>query len=635
MPELSSQQSLVLTSFFSQMKPRPRLTVTEWAEKYRYVSPPSAETGPWKNNRTPYLKGIMDAACDPDVHTIVVMTASQIGKSEALNNIMYYHMHQDPCPIMMIQPTLSDADDYSKSRITPTIQASPELLKLFGSDFGKSRNSVNTILSKHFPGGRLVMVGANSPSGLSSKSIRIVLADEIGRYEPTKEGDPIELARQRQATFYNSLLVLTSTPGTKGTCPIEFWYQQSDKRNYYVPCIHCGEEQVLKWKNVHWDKDEKENRHFPETARYVCEHCGVLLSDYDLQRMVAEGKWKTTADFDGVAGFGDFPDLYSPWRTMEQTVRDFIRAKDDTELLKVWVNTKLGEPWEEENESLQSNDLYDRREPYDLMLPAETAFVTAAVDVQDNRLEVLTVAWGKNEVSWQMEHVVFMGSPGVAFAENADQVDLFGKAPAAPGVWNQLEDFLKKKYDHPSGEQIPISVCAIDTGYFTDNVYTYVKPRQRQGIVAIKGSSERGKPIVSPPSTRNKKGVKLYTVGIFALKDVTMARLKIQLPSRPGYVHFPDRFSLEYFEQLTAEKKVIETKRGQRVVKWVKVRSRNEAFDLTNYNTIALRIKCPTREILNARIDRFHESVHAVKHNIPGPLPVRKRRRVINSGVQI
>ena len=606
----AQQRKAIEAAFYGQMKPRPRLKVSEFAEKYRYIAPPAAETGPWRNSRTPYLVDIMDAANNPLVKTIVVMTAAQVGKSEALNNIMFYHMLLDPCPIMMIQPTIMDAEDYSKSRIMPTIRNSPELAKLFGDEIGKTRSSSNTVLSKFFPGGRLFMVGANSTSGLSGRAIRLLAGDEIDRYEPTKEGDTIALAGQRQVTFYNALTILTSTPSVKGRSAIEFWYEQSNKRNYFVPCPYCRKKMTLKWPQVVWDKGKSGKEHYPQTARYVCEHCGELLNDHELRIMVSMGEWMATAPFDGIEGFGEFPDLYSPWRTMEDTVRDFLRAQGDTEMLKVFVNTKLGQTWEDKSESISTNEIFSRSEDYGLIVPSEAGVVTAAVDVQDNRLEVLTVAWGLDEEYWALEHVVFHGSPGVAFTDVGEQQNLFGAVPEAPGVWNQLDTFLTKTYDHELGGVLPISVTVCDTGgHFTDNVYNFVKPRQSRGVNAIKGSSLRGKPVVSPPTTTNKKKVRLYNAGVFAAKEVVMSRLKIDKADTPGYMHFPTRFSEEFFEQLTAEKKITRMRMGRPIQEWVKIRPRNEAFDLTVYNLIALRIKYPTREVLNRRVQAITKPI--------------------------
>lgn len=615
--DTTALRNMIICDFYRQLKPRPRLTVSEWADRYRYLAPEtSAEPGKWHTSRVPYSREIMDTANDPNVHTIVIMCASQMIKSEAEQNILYYFMHQDPCAVMMIHPTLSDAEDYSKSRIMPTIRVTPVLSEIFGDESKKQKISAQTILSKHFPGGRMLLVGANSPSGLASRPIRVVLADEIGRYETTKEGDAVELARKRQTTFYNRLLVLASSPGIKGICRIEYWYNLSDQRKFFVPCAECGEFMTLNWKQVVWDKND-EGEHFPDTARYACEHCGVLLNDVQIKDMVQKGEWRATAPFNGIAGFGGLNWLYSPWKKISDIVRDFLNAKDDPELLKVWVNTELGETWEEENEKIDENAIYERRETYNLTVPADAGIITAAVDVQDDRLEVLTVAWGKDEEAWAMEHVVFRGDPGVLTknlkADDVAQAKMFDVPDAAFGVWAQLDEFLQKLYDHENGIRIPIAVTTIDIGgHHTDQVYAFVRSRQKRGVYAIKGSSERGKPIVNRPSSKNKGRVLLFQVGVFAAKEVVMSRLRSKKPG-PGYMHFPDRFDLEFFKQLTSEKKITTQKKGVKKQEWVKTRSRNEGFDLVVYNLSALRIKYPARENLNALIDKQHKMLEEKK----------------------
>ncbi len=597
----------IIRDFLNVMKPDPILKVSEWAERYRHLPAEGEKGGPWRNEVTPYLVEIMDALLEPDIHTVVVMTCSQIGKSEALNNVLFFHADQKPIPQLMIQPTLSDAEDYSKARISPSIAESSRLREIFGEDEGKSRRSGNTILNKVYPGGRLLIMGANSPSALRGRIIGGVTADEISTYETTKEGDPLELAFKRTSTFPNPWFFLTSTPGIKGLCHIERWFDISDKRNYFIPCEACGGEITLRWKSedgtylVVWDKDKNGNP-LPETAMYICDLCGETLNDYQLNRMVKKGHWKKTAKSNGIAGFGAFPELYSPFRKLEDTVRDFLRVKGDSELLRVWVNQALGQTWEEENEKLSTNDIYDRREVYDLTIPMDAAVLTASIDVQKDRLEVLVDAWGRDERNWSIEHVVFEGNPSIPY-KHLEQGQMFDKE--APGVWNQLDEFLKRTYEHQSGAQLGISCTVIDTGYKTDEVYSFVKPREFRGIWAIKGASQRGRQIVSRPSRRNKGKVTLYTIGVFAAKDVVMARLFVTSKSQRGYMHFPDRFPFEFFEQLTAEKKVTQRRRGQFVTEWIKLRERNEAFDLKVYNLAALRIAYPDRSMLNAMADRL------------------------------
>lgn len=627
----------IVSDFYRQFKPRPRLTVSQWADRYRHLSPESsAEPGKWQTARTPYLREIMDVVNDPKVHTAVVMTCSQIGKSEALNNILFYYAHQDPCAMLMIQPTLSDAEDYSKSRLSPSIRDSAVLREIFGEE--KSRKSNSTIMKKSFPGGRLVLVGANSPAGLSSKPIRVVLPDEIDRYDTTKEGSPVRLAMKRTSTFFNRKMILTSTPSIAGISEVESWYKLSDQRKYFVPCVECGEHILLKWEQVVWDKDESGN-HLPETAKYCCQECGVLLNDYQINEMVKLGEWRATAPFTGIAGFGDFPELYSPWKKMSETVKEFLDVKDDTDSLRVWVNTSLGQVWEDKNEKLDYNEIYDRREVYNLVVPREACFITCAVDVQGDRLEALTLAWGADEEAWGLEHRVFYGDPGVVTRDlkktdvnqlTFDEVSDFPTEMQAKGVWKELEEFLQTTYEHESGELLRINLCVIDSGgHHTDQVYAFVRPRERRQIYAIKGDSNRGKPVIDRPSRKNKGKIQLFNVGVFAGKESIQSRLKKQKPG-PGYFHFPDRFDREFFEQLVSEKKVTKEARGQKVVEWVKIRQRNEAFDLMVYNFAALRIRFQVRELLNVYVKRFQDRITEKKQTETSGEKQEEKNRAVN-----
>lgn len=630
----------IVADFYRQLKPRPRLTVSQWADRYRHLpQESSAEHGPWKTSRAPYLEDIMNAILDPAVHTVVVMTASQIGKSEALNNILFYFAHQDPCPILLIQPALTDAEDYSKSRIAPSIRDSAVLREIFHEE--KARSSNNTIFKKNFNGGRMVLVGANSPSGLSSKPVRIVLADEIDRYEATKEGSPVKLAEQRTLTFFNRKMILTSTPSTKGFSEIEKWYKKSDQRRYFVVCPECKSEIILKWqeskdrKNVVWDKDENGN-HLTETAKYCCQECGVLLTNNQIKEMALHGKWKATAPFNGIVGFGEFTALNAPWKdtSMASLAKEFVECKGVPDDLKTFVNLKLGECWEDESEQVNVNAIYERREIYGLIVPREACFITCAADIQKDRIEALTVAWGLDEEAWIMEHRIFYGDTS-EISRNLGKTDIdqltfdevsdFDAENRVEGVWKQFDEFRKITYEHESGELLRISVCCIDSSYNTDQVYNYVKPREKYWIYAIKGDDGIGKPAVSRPSTKNKKKIHLHTVGTFTVKDSIKARLSRQRPG-PGYFHFPDRVDLEFCEQLGSEKKV--TKNGK--VKWEKERTRNEAWDLLCYNFAALRIKFQVRDLLNAYVKRFQDRITEKKQAEASGEKQEEKNRTVN-----
>jgi len=450
--------------------PPPDLAVSQWADRNRKLSAEaSAEPGQWSTARAAYQRGIMDAVSDPAVETVVVMTSAQIGKTEGLLNAVGYHIDQDPAPIMVVMPTERDAETWSKDRFATMARDTP-CLKGRISD-PKSRDGANKILHKRFPGGHLTIVGANAPSGLASRPIRILLCDEVDRYPASAgaEGDPVNLARKRTVTFWNRKIVLVSTPTVRGYSRIEAAYGESDRRHYWVPCPDCDEPQTLQWPRVRWDKD-KTGGHLPETAHYVCAHCGARWSDRRRWAAIRHGEWRAEAAFSGVAGF-HLNEVYSSWVRLEEMVRAFLSAKDSGgEAMKTFVNTALGESWVETGEAPDWQRLYDRREDYRMgAVPAGGLFLTAGADVQKDRIEVSVWAWGRGRESWLIEHRVIDGDT------------------ARGAVWAGLSEMLSESWPHASGARLPLRRLAVDTGYATQEVYAWVR-RHRAGLVmAIKG----------------------------------------------------------------------------------------------------------------------------------------------------
>ncbi len=493
------------------------------------------------------------------------MCAAQLGKSECLNNTIGYYMDYDPCPILLMQPTLDLAMAYSKDRITAGLLKSTPSLREKVKD-SKVKDSGNTHLHKVFPGGALSLVGANSPSSLASRPIRVVLCDEVDRYPASagEEGDPISLAKRRAATFWNRKIILVSTPTNRGASRIEMAYQESDQRKYLVPCGDCGIEQELAWSNVRWNDGD------PKSACYVCPHCGSLWGDGDRRRAVSKGRWVATKPFNGVAGF-HLNALYSPWSVLVDAVEEFLAAKKDPMRLKTFVNTFLGETWEDQGEGVDDMELFQRRESYE-GVPEEAALLTAGVDVQDDRLEVEVVGWGAGEESWCVDYRVLQGDP------------------SSPQLWKQLDEVLLQTFEHPIGKPMIIRATCIDSGgHHTRAVYNYAKTRAGHRVFAIKGVGGEGKPIVGRPSKNNIGKVPLYPVGVDTAKELLYARLR-QTEAGPGYCHFHDRLDEEHFRQLTAEKQVMRYHKGYPKRGWIKTRTRNEALDVRVYAIAALSI---------------------------------------------
>lgn len=581
-----------------RLKPPPRLTVSEWADNFRKLSAESsAEPGSWQTSRAEYQRGIMDAISDPAIETVVLMMGAQMGKSECLNNVVGYHIAQDPSPILVVQPTLDMAQTWSKDRLAPMLRDTPALQGLVKDP--RSRDSGNTTLHKSFPGGHVTGCGANSPASLASRPIRIVLCDEVDRFPVSagSEGDPVTLARKRSATFWNRKIILVSTPTNKGASRIEQAYEESDKRLYYVPCHDCGHEQTLKWSQVKFDADR------PESAGYACESCGAIWDDASRARAVRRGEWRSTEKFAKTAGFC-VSGLYSPWIPLEDAVRDFLAARKQPATLRVWVNTYLAETWEEDGEGVDDYSLSERAEDWGDIVPADGLILTAGVDVQDDRLEAEIVAWGKEEESWSIAYKTIHGDP------------------SGPIVWRELDEFLYGVYEHEFGEEMVVRATCVDSGgHHTQAVYKYVSTREAKRVFAIKGVGGEGKPMVGKPSKNNIGKIKLFPVGVDTIKYELFSRFKITEPG-PGYCHFPEGRDPEYYKQLTAEKIATKYHKGFARREFVKIRTRNEALDVRVYAKAALALLNVNLNGLAMKMSHRKEAHVEVKQQKP---PVRAK----------
>jgi phage terminase large subunit GpA-like protein len=588
--------------FRSALAPAPRLTVSEWSDRYRMLSrEASAEPGRWSTDRAPYQRGILDAFSEPLVDTVVVMSSAQVGKTEVVNNVVGYYIDRDPAPILVLQPTVQMGEAWSKDRLSTMLRDTPKLRGKVKDP--RSRDSGNTLLHKTFPGGHITIAGANSAAGLASRPIRVVLADEVDRFPASAgtEGDPLSLATKRTATFWNRKLGYFSTPTLKGFSRIEAAFQESDQRRYYVPCPHCAHRQTLVWERLLWTDGN------PDTAAYACEACGALIEEQDKGVMLAGGVWVAGNPGARAAGF-HLNALYSPWARWAELVREFLAAAGNPERLKVWINTVLGETWEEQGETLNHDALSARRERYAAPVPAGAGILTAGVDVQGDRLEVTVRGWGRGEESWLIHWEAIFGDPG------------------RPEVWQTLEATLTRGWAHESGAELRIEAACIDTGgHHTAAVYEYVKPRQSRRVYAVKGASTPGRPLLSRASRANRAGVKLFTVGTDTAKDVLFSRLRI-VEAGPGYLHFPAWLEEEYFRQLTAEKVVTRFRKGRPVRYYEKTRPRNEALDLEVYALAALHsLGTAVTQSLGARVERANADGAAVRAAIdagePEPAP--------------
>ena len=580
--------------------PPKNLKISDWADHYRKLSPESsAEAGQWRTDRAEYQREIMDAFNDPDIQRIIFMKSAQVGATEILLNVIGYYIDQDPAPMLIMQPTLQMAQAFSKDRLATMIRDSEKIRHCVKD--ARSRDSGNTVLSKKFAGGNLNIVGSNSAAGLASRPIRIVLADETDRYEQSAgaEGDPISLATKRTTTFWNKKIYMCSTPTIKGLSRIETAFEESDKRYYHVPCPECNVKQVLKWKNVVWEEDK------PETANYACGECGAVIDESKKQWMLKHGEWIASAPKSNTAGF-HISELYSVWSTWADMAKSFLEAKKNPEMLKTWINTALGESWEEQGEAVEYDTLLARRLNYDYStIPEDVLVLTAGVDTQKDRLELQLVGWGKNYEAWVCDYKIFWGDPN------------------AMNVWNDLDNYLKKRFKTESERSIPISCCTIDSGgHHTNMVYQFTKPRQARRIFAVKGLSVAGKPIANRPSYVGKNKAALYGIGTDSAKEAIFARLSTEPDTTT--LHFCSDLDEEYFKQLTAEKRITKFVRGRKTLAWKQVRPRNEALDTLVYNFAAIYILNPNYEAIENKI--------LTQESKPREKPQNRPQKGINRG---
>lgn len=571
-------------AFADTVRPPPRLKVSEWADKHRVLSSEaSAEPGRWRTSRAEYQRGIMDTICDTSVKEVALMASAQTGKTEALLNICGYYIHHDPAPMLLVQPTLDMAQAFSKDRLAPMVRECPALAERV-QDGRITTGTASTILHKVFPGGHITMAGSNSPASLASRPVRVALCDEVDRYPLSAgaEGDPVSLARKRTTTFWNRKVMLVSTPTVKGHSRIEKAYDNSDRRQFWVPCPHCDEAQVLVWGQVKWPKDE------PAGAEYFCEHCGCAWSDVQRWAAVSRGEWIARDPFKGIAGF-HLNEIYSPWVPLADMAQNFVDAKRlGPSALMTFINTSLGETWEEQGDRVNEADLEDRKASWG-KVPAGVAVITAGVDVQDDRLEIEVKGWGRNEESWSLDYIILRGDP------------------SAPQLWAELDRVLLEKRHHEVRGEVPIDAACIDTGgHHTQKAYLFCRDRFARRVWAIKGLGGQGKRIWPNKHTKTKTGAPLFLVGVDSAKETIYRNLMVNEPGA-GYCWFPADRDDQYFRQLTSEEVVTKMLSGFPRRQWQLKpgNKRNEALDCFVYAYAALHGLITAGMDLNKRATRL------------------------------
>ena len=589
-----------LAKILSGMKPPEDLTVSQWADKNRRLtSESSAEVGKWRTSRTPYMFDILDSFTDPLIEHIVVVAASQVGKSETINNMVGYCIDQDPGPILLIQPTIDDVKRYSEMRIAPMIRETRCLKRKVADP--KSRDAANTKRQKSFPGGVLVMTGSNVAHDLSSMPIRYVFGDERDRWATSagSEGDPWELAVARTRTFYNKKMVEVSTPTVKGASAIENSYNLGTMERWKTQCPHCGEYVEVTFDNIRFEYDAAENGdkkifHISEIF-YVCPECGGISDEHTMKSQPA--KWVATVpearEHHKTRSFW-LTAWVSPWATWESIILQFLQAGTDSAKLQVVYNTQFGELWEERGDMASEDDVMARREVYEAEVPDGVLLLTCGVDTQDDRLEYEVVGHRRVGETWGIKKGVILGRPDTE------------------EVWERLDEVLSHKYKFKSGVSLQISLTFIDEGgHFTQEVRQHCLARQYDHVFAIKGANRPDIPYTAPPKKQkivvNGKvigQVWVYEIGVNAGKQKIVDNLRVQSPGA-NYCHFPlrDDYGKQFFKQLMSEHLAYVPKL-KHPWQWQKIpgHERNEAFDIRNYNLAACEILSPDWDAIEQKL---------------------------------
>ena len=621
----------VIGKVLAGMKPPDDLTVTEWAEQNRRLSAESAaEPGPWRTERTPYLREPMNAWTDPKIRHIVMVAASQVGKSEFLNNCIGYVIDQDPGSILFVHPTTIDAKEYSKLRIAPMIRDCPTLRKKVSDP--KSRDSGNTILQKTYPGGILTMCGSTEAHALASKPIRYVLGDERDRWALSagNEGDPWDLAMARQTTFYNAKSAEVSTPTVKNASAIEAAYATGTMERWKSRCPHCGEYHEIQWADIRFEHDEiivaGKKTYKVRSVCYACPGCGCISTEAEMKRAPARWEADNPAAYEqGTRSFW-LNAFVSQWASWESIILKYLNAIGSTRKMQVVYNTCFGELWEDRGDLEDEDSLMARREEYPAELPEGVLVLTAGVDTQDDRMEYEIVGHGHFGETWGIEKGIVMGRPD------------------DDAVWAQLDELVfDRVLRFENGVGLKMSMSFVDEGgHFTQEVRMQCRARLGKKVFCIKGMHGSDKPYTAPPK-KQKIIIKQtavgtcwqYQIGVDSGKEVIMDNLRVQTPGAK-YCHFPKRddYGSGYFTGLLSEVKVYDPNKKQ-PWQWKKIpgHERNEALDCRNYALAAFKVLPKNLDEIDRRLkEAGGERAPAPVATPVMPPPAAKQRPKRRSG---
>ena len=557
---------------FAALRPPPPVSLPDWIESnVRLPSDVSAQTGPMI--LTPVQRGIAEAMGSPDVERVTVVKPVRLGYTSLLTALVAYASQSDPSPILAVLPTESDARGWIVDDVEPIFAASPDLRGLLTLEADPTGRS--TLLSRKFPGGSLKVIAAKSPRNLRRHNAKVLILDEIDAMESGAEGSPITLAERRTLSFPDRKIIAGSTPTWEDTSHILRLYRQSDMRAYEIRCLDCGGFTAPTWQHIEWEPDQ------PETAAFVCPHCGVVQHESRKPEMVARGRWRITRpEIKGHAGFRTNVLVSTlPAASWGNIAREFLAAKDHPDLLQSWTNTLMAEGWRMAGEELDDSAMASRREPFSLdALPPETLLLTCGVDVQHDRLEAVTLAHGRTET-----FVV-------------DQRVFWGPVNTSDTPWSELDSFLGSVWHHPGGGIIRMDAVAVDSsdGQTMDRVLAFCHARHSRRVVAIKGA-EGNRPAIKASQT---KGQRLFIVGVDSIKAQITERLM-----RGTSVRFSDTLEARFFEELASERRMVRYRRGAPSALWERIPGRRaESLDCVVYalavrNLVGVNLDSREREL--------------------------------------
>jgi len=616
-------------------RPRLRISVRDCVEARRMVGEnESARKGMFDAAVTPYIVEPMNCFNIPEVDHVTFMSSAQISKTEILKSIIFYIIEEDPSPCLIVYPTDGDARDFSNEKLEPMIENNACLREKVSPQ--KSNSKDNKTLYKKFMGGFLAITGGRVPQDLARRSIKYVFLDDRDRITTAGyEGDAGELAWQRTESY--ALLGRKrfefSTPTIEGESAIKASYLQSDRREYYVPCPHCGYMQTLKFENLIWDKDTdlmgKTIKHYPDTVKYKCENpeCGKLVDEKDKYDVLLMGKW--------IPGNPDVRDhrgysinrLYSTFSSWNEIVKYFLECKDDRTKLQVFYNTVLGKTWKrDESEDVDTTGLMKRCEHYltdknDYRIPNEVLVLVLAADTQPDRLEYQVLGFGLGGEMYLVEYGKLYG--------DADQDE----------VYNALELIQRKKWKREDGIELGIynrpgfdfPVVVDSGGRNTTTVYKQCRKRYSMGWMAVKGVGGTEKPILlNVTKVGPLKDTLLQNVGIDAAK--TLIHKMLRKNESPAKIHFTSAYAnQEYFQQLTNEHLVREyNKKNQTVYVWKKKsqHARNEVLDTAVYGIAAFMKLNANMIAIKRRLDEKAALIKSPADTLPTETAAHKEVRV-------